>query len=206
MRNLRFNIANLLGLIVFFGVGFAALRESDDLWQCGLFTLTVGVLLVSILLAIHRDGAKRAFWVGFALFGWGYLATSVVEPLEARLLTTKGLGYLDSKIPGRDSGLFKVVFTKSGARATGNQIKNVAFSVDGTKLATSGRGVVRIWDVAKGKVLSSWSGTTENFIRIVHSLCALILAWLGGQLSRRLSRGSRMQPARSAIGAESGIG
>jgi hypothetical protein len=47
-------------------------------------------------------------------------------------------------------------------------------------------GVVRLWSTSTGKVLWSGGGTTENFIHIGHSLFALILAWLGGKLSRYL--------------------
>jgi hypothetical protein len=90
MRNLRFNIASILGVILCLAIGFAALRESNDYWDSGLFTLTLGVLLVSVLLSIHRSEVKQAFWIGFALFGWGYLGLSPVPSVESRLLTTKG--------------------------------------------------------------------------------------------------------------------
>jgi hypothetical protein len=36
MRRIRFTIASLLALIFVLGVGFAALRESSDLWESGL--------------------------------------------------------------------------------------------------------------------------------------------------------------------------
>jgi hypothetical protein len=78
MRRIRFNIASLLIAVLFLAVGFAALRESNDLWDSGLFSLTVVVLLGSILLAVHRSDAGWAFWVGFALFGWTYLALSLI--------------------------------------------------------------------------------------------------------------------------------
>ena len=65
MRRIRFTIASLLVVVLFVAVGFAALRESNDLWDSGLFTLTLAVLLVSILLAIHRTESRRAFWLGF---------------------------------------------------------------------------------------------------------------------------------------------
>jgi hypothetical protein len=136
MRILRFNIGSLLGVILFLGVGFAALRESNDLWDSGLFTLTVGILPVGVLLAIHRDQAKRAFWVGFALFGWGYLGMSLVPSFESRLLTTKGLAYVDSKAPGRASGVTTLVLSAIGSYGSGNQMQNVALTIDGTKLAT----------------------------------------------------------------------
>ena len=78
MRRFRFRIGTLLVLIIVLGIGFAALRESNDIWDSGVFTLALGALLVSILLAIHRSEKKRAFWVGFALFGWTYLALSLI--------------------------------------------------------------------------------------------------------------------------------
>jgi hypothetical protein len=191
MRNLRFTIARLLGVIFVLGVGFAALRESNDLWESRLFTVTLAVLLVSILLAVHRSGARRAFWIGFALLGWGYLTLSLIPLIEARLLTTKGLAYLDSKVPGRSSGAFTFLFTGTTSGGPGNQIQNVAFTVDGTKVAASSSGVVRLWDVTTGRLLRGWGGTTESFIRIGHSLLALLAAWVGGLLSRRLCRVSR---------------
>ncbi len=81
MRRIRFNIASLLVVVLILGIGFAALRESSDLWDGGIFSLTLGVLLVSILLAIHRGDARRAFWLGFALFGGGYLVLSLVPSI-----------------------------------------------------------------------------------------------------------------------------
>ncbi len=61
MRRIRFNIANLLVVVLFVAVGFAALRESSDLWDSSIFSLTLGVLLISILLAVHRTETRRAF-------------------------------------------------------------------------------------------------------------------------------------------------
>jgi hypothetical protein len=101
MKHIRFSIASLLLVVLFVAVGFAALRESNETWNSGVFTLTLAALLISILLAIHRTESRRAFWIGFALFGWIYLGLSLVPSIEYRLLTTKGLAYLDSKVPGR---------------------------------------------------------------------------------------------------------
>jgi hypothetical protein len=100
MRKLRFNIANLLVIILVLGVGFAALRESSALWESGIFTVTLGILLLSILLAVHRSESKRAFWLGFALFGWAYMGLALVPSIESRLITNKALAYLDSKVLG----------------------------------------------------------------------------------------------------------
>jgi hypothetical protein len=169
MRRIRFTIASLLVVVLLVAVGFAALRESSELWFSGVFTLTFGVLLVSILLAVHRTESRQAFWLGFALFGWSYLGLALVPSIEPRLITTKALAYLDSKMPGRSVGV-------------------LAFSPDGNYLVTSGQVHVRLWDAATGKLVGSGNGTTQNFVRIGHCLFALVAGWLGGHLSRRLCR------------------
>jgi WD40 repeat protein len=192
MRRIRFNIANLLVFVLILGIGFAALRESSELWDSGLFTLTLGALLLSILFAIHRAESRRAFWMGFALCGSGYLALSLIPSIESRLMTTKGLAYLDSKVPGRPLSIFT-------SHVPANQVRAVAFSPQGNRLATSSLGTVRVWDATTGRLLSGWGGTTEDFVRIGHSLLALLAGWLGGLLSRRLWRASR-HPAPETLG------
>ena len=199
MSRIRFTIGSLLGVIVVLGVVLAALKESSDLWESGIFSVTLVVLLASILLAVHRTESRRAFWLGFALFGWSYLGLSLVPSMESRLITTKAFAYLDSKVPGRSLGTFTIRLSGNGSGSPGNQVENVAFSADGTRLAASSQGSVRVWDAATGRLLGGWTGTTENFIRIGHSLFALLAGWFGGLLSLRLSRASR-SPETAAAG------
>ena len=132
MRRIRFTIASLLVVVLFIGVGFAALRESNDLWDSGVFTLTLGVLLISILLAVHRTESRRAFWLGFALFGWIYLGLSLVPSIESRLITTKALAYLDSKVPGRSSELLHCSSLGTGSGTPNNQVQSAHLHSDGT--------------------------------------------------------------------------
>jgi Cu/Ag efflux pump CusA len=94
MHHLRYHIAGALGAVLCVAVGFAALREADELWDTCLFSLTLGLLLFAVLLTAHRTGDRRAFWIGFALFGWGYLSFSLIPSTEPRLITTKALAYL----------------------------------------------------------------------------------------------------------------
>jgi hypothetical protein len=190
MRKLRFNIASLLVLILVLGVSFAALRESSDLWESGLFTGTVGILLISVLLAVHRTEARRAFWIGFALFGWIYVGLALAPSVESRLITTKLLAYLDSKVPGRQAGIVTLQISGTGPGAANGQIQNLAFTIDGSQLATSSWGKVKLWNVTTGKLLGGWGGTTENFVRIGHSLFALLVGSFGGKLARRLCQAS----------------
>ena len=183
MRRFRFHLGTLVILVLILGIAFAALRESNETWESGLFTLTLAVLLTSVLLAIYPTESRRAFWMGFALFGWTYLALSLVPSIESRLATTMALAYLDSKVQGRPQNFFRLHVTGG---TPGNRVQAVAFSPDGNRLATSSLGTVRLWDATTGRLLGGWAGTTEHFVRIGHSLIALIVAFLGGQLSRHL--------------------
>jgi hypothetical protein len=197
MLSFRFHLGTLVIVILVFGLGFAALRESSELWESGVFTLTLTALMMSILLAIHGTESRRAFWIGFALFGWIYLGLSLVPSIESRLITTKALAYLDSKLPGRP-----ILLLSSGSGTGNNRVSNVTLSVSGIQAATAGQRQVRLWDAATGKLLSGWSGTTYNFIRIGHSLFALLIGRFGGQLSRRLCRASRALEPSTAVDAE----
>jgi hypothetical protein len=188
MRRLRFTISSLLVVVLFLAVGFAALRESNDLWDSGIFTATLGVLLVSLLLSIHRTEATRAFWLGFALFGWCYLVGTLIPPIEARLMTTKALTSLDSKVSGRSATIYTVISSGTGSGSPSNQIQRIALSTVGNSLTTSSPGRVNVWDVATGRLVGGWGGTTENFVRIGNSLFALLAGWIGGLLARRLLR------------------
>jgi hypothetical protein len=98
MRRFRFRLRSLAILVLLLGVGLAALRESNKTWDSSVFSSTLAVLLISILLAVHRIEKRRAFWIGFAVFGWVYLALTLVPSIESRLITTKGLAYLAAKV------------------------------------------------------------------------------------------------------------
>src|SRR5262249_33390892 len=102
MRRFRFTISSLLGLMLFLAVGFAVLREATEVWNRHVFSTTLGMLSDSVLLAIRQADRRRAFWLGFALFGWVYLGASLIPRIESRLLTTRALAQLDSMVPRSD--------------------------------------------------------------------------------------------------------
>jgi hypothetical protein len=134
MRSPRFTIRGLLGVVLFVGVAVADLRAPTDAWDSAAFGLTLLTLLAAVLLAIHRADRRRAYWMGFALFGWVYLGASLVPPIEARLPTTRGLTYLDSKLPGRDAAVGRNLLWL-GPNRGGQTVTSVAFSPDGSRLA-----------------------------------------------------------------------
>jgi len=165
MRRFRFHIGTLVILVLLLGVGFAALRESNETWDSSIYSITLGVLLTSILLAIHRTEKRRAFWLGFALFGSAYLGLSLVPSIEPRLITTKALAYLDETIMGRSHEL--VVYVDSGDSVGG-------WTSYRTPKAPPG-------------------SPGEHCISIGHSFLALIAALMGGLLSRHLHASDRQR-------------
>jgi hypothetical protein len=167
MKRIRFNIATLLVVVLFVAVGFAGLRQADEMWDSGLFTVTIGVLLISILVAIHRPEKRRAFWLGFALLRSAYLGLCLVPSIESRLITTRALAYLDSKVVRRSIELYAVLDTGTRSVTGNNQVSNVTLAF---RAATAGQGRLRLWNGVTCKPLGGWSGTTQSFVRIGHSL------------------------------------
>jgi hypothetical protein len=190
MKRIRFTVASLFVVVLFVAVGFAALRESSDLWESGIFTAALGVLLISILLAIHRTVKRRAFWMGFALFGSAYLGLSLLPSIESGLITTKVLVFLDSKMPRsipaglKYIGWLNTLFVNNSQPIRLNVNTGTGIDTDMTFVNQSNPNIT-LYDLVTSP-LTKLSGTTENFVRIGHSLLALTAAFLGGLLSRFL--------------------
>jgi hypothetical protein len=197
MRRFRFHLGSLVILVLLLGVGLAALRESNETWDRGIFSITLGMLLISLLLAIHRTDQRRAFWLGFALIGWSYLGLSLILSIESRLITTKGLAFVDSKVPrsiSRSEALYDLLVANDSQPNTLVLNKGSGDWIADVTDAGSNPTIFR--NVLAGRTLTGF-GTTENFIRIGHSLFAVVVALLGGQLSRNLS--AKNAPRTSAL-------
>jgi hypothetical protein len=73
----RFSIAGLLGFVIAFALGLAALIAGTDLWRGVVCTLTLAVLVSSVLGIILR-GWRGGGSLGFALFGCSYFLLSLM--------------------------------------------------------------------------------------------------------------------------------
>jgi hypothetical protein len=199
MRRFRFHLGTLVLVVLVIGTGLAALRESNQVWDSGTFTLVLSVLLGSVLLAVHRTERRRAYWLGFALFGAAYMRLSLDPPIESRLVTTKALAFMDSRVPRSMtradvlydllvvSGQPNALYLDKGNGTFQDVTANAGLS-RGNQVTNNGRLSL---NVSSGQSLRGSTGTTENFMRIGHSIFALIAAMIGGQLSRHLYERNR---------------
>src|SRR5262245_60138021 len=71
-HRLRLTVGGMLVLMIPLAVGSAALSNPTATWAALVFYATLILLFSAIMGVVYRRGAARAFWLGFALFGWGY--------------------------------------------------------------------------------------------------------------------------------------
>jgi hypothetical protein len=99
VRRVRFSIAGLMLAIGVTALVLAAARNGSPAWASAILMLTCGVLGLSIVGVVSRTGNERVWWLGFALFGCGYLVLAFWSEADInRLPTTRLIEVLFSKI------------------------------------------------------------------------------------------------------------
>ncbi len=93
MRSAQFSLSVLLVLVALCAAGLMCLMFASSPVVSGLLSAVLGLLTVAILGVVYRRGERRAFWAGFALFGWTYLTLSsgpwFIGNLRPQLATSK---------------------------------------------------------------------------------------------------------------------
>ena len=69
----RFTLKHLFIWTAIIAASCVALRSANGLWAAVMLGLASLTMAAAILLVIFRQGAGRAYWIGFATFGWLYL-------------------------------------------------------------------------------------------------------------------------------------
>ena len=68
----RFTVRGLIVFVGFVALGCAALIKPSEVWVMILLGLTATMLIASPVAALGSSGARRPFWIGFAVVAWSY--------------------------------------------------------------------------------------------------------------------------------------
>jgi hypothetical protein len=109
VSKLRISIGTLMGVVLVAALGFAALRNASEACAGLVLMLTYGVLMIGVVGAVCRGSHERTWWLGFTLFGGGYLALAYASAFYPKPLPTITLAEfigsgLGDKLAGRDWG------------------------------------------------------------------------------------------------------
>jgi hypothetical protein len=186
MSRLRLSILSLIAAVVACGVAFAALRSGSDYWRSAIYTITVALLLGAVVLARYSRPTGRAFWFGFAVFGWGgFLLTSnpwvydrfsflsnSPRNLNGNLLTTQVTRFLVARIRMGTDDLEMIDHITSNTTGIVTQLLVLAVATVGGLFAVAMKKRAR-------KVAAADSSRRSNVVPSLVILVGLAFAGLG---------------------------
>ena len=204
MRGPHFSLRWLFGVVSFLAVGCGLLIYATPLLSRLTFTAALGVLLVAVVSAVCRAGERRAFWAGFAAFGFAYVwlicgswqAPDGTVALREKLVTTELLLWCSEKLPARQTtvAMTPVSVGVSYPAQPGSMGMPSMGGMPGMGGISGGNMMPPAAYVATTTITSAVDLT--DFLTTGHSLFALIFALLGGAVARRCFR--QTQTARNA--------
>lgn len=194
----RFSIRQLLVWTAFVALACVALRNASPTWVAGLLGVTLVVLTAAVPLAIFRIEGNRAFWLGFAFFGWMYVlllaygwsldpSTAQNNPLRPTAIVTSRL---TSSGFERIFGATEIAQTQYAAIAP-----TIAYTTDSngnfipTYTATPGNSPAltgRLSLLIAGTKTLQTQPYHDDFVNVAHAIWTILLAALGGWFTRWL--------------------
>ncbi len=119
-------------------IAVQALRTGDWFWARVLFTLSLAVYLAAVLAAIYQTGQRRAFWIGFAVFGWAswlIINTSYLRIAEYQFFAREAYTLLKDRVPEGNDG---IVINPGGYGTAIFSFRQIVHSIFGLLFATVG--------------------------------------------------------------------
>ena len=187
MRGFHFSLRWLFGVVSFLAVGCGLLIYASPFLSKLTFTAAIVILLAAILSAVYQAGNHRAFWTGFAAFGFAYLwltcglwqSPDGSTPLRERLVTNDLLVRCHEVLPSRQTSVTLTSAVGAPVPAiyagtvfydqTGNVAPGITMPPGSTIMTTA-------------TVTTSVDRT--DFLTTGHSLVAIVFALLGGVIAR----------------------
>ena len=171
MKRFQYSLLWLLGLMAFVAIGCNALVNASAFWAGLLFTVTIFVLMVAVLGSIYRHGSARAFWLGFAIFGWAYLWL-VCGPTPGRTFSEDGWQF-EPQEPLATTKLLSFFFHNLLPQVRGRTVVPQTSPGGGTGMFMGTPGAMKV-PIALAR----------DFFCVGHSLWALLFAYVGGWVAR----------------------
>ncbi len=169
----RLSIAMCMAAVGFLAVGSAALTHPTELWASSLFTLAVALLTWASVAAVIRP---RAFWTGFAAFGWVYLILSL------GIFGARGIA--GSPFPPPPTLVTSFLIESLEARVIQQTFRNNPTPPSTPKPATPAGNIVTFTNGSPTPIQTFTVRATMfahgEFHQIGHSLLALLVAMIGG--------------------------
>jgi hypothetical protein len=184
----RISVTRLLAAVASCGLALASLRSAGPAWEGILLTAVLVVLALAIVSAACRSGRGRAFWAGFSIAGWLYLAACSVPGLEPKLLSTAllDLSYAYVTPPAAPSDITELDLEHIRALAVGLRQEDL-----------DAEAVRRRWFEEHGLRYDyfGWGYgprmySTKAYRTIGHCWLGLVIALAAGGLAARLYEGS----------------
>jgi hypothetical protein len=190
MARPHISLAGLMGFVLVCGLGAAGLRFASETWVGSLLLLTLTLLAIGILGVVYRRREARAVWLGFSLFGWGYLALTFgpwfATELQPKLPTTKLLAHLYERLEPTPAGdLFASGRGTVTMNAGSMTIQAERILLKAPASSSSGAAPDQSRWTNLGGSLFVLTGTVGNFCQVGHCLLTMIAALVGALIARR---------------------
>jgi len=179
-------------------LGCVALRSASTFWVAVMLGLVLLTMTAAIFFAVFRQGAERAYWIGFATFGWVYLLLLYsgwsMQTNDAPDSPLRPHNLLTSQISAACyHRLYDAAFAKYFASYPSGGFSGGMGGMRGGS-GTSGFGAM-----GAGPARPPAPGPNEgDFTNVSHALFTLLLAAVGGLYAQWLSNGRKGNELRTA--------
>jgi hypothetical protein len=195
----RFSIRSLMASILACALSLTALGKANDLWAGLMLLLALAAVDTAVLGASLLRGRERAWWLGFAVFGGGYLIAGLC-PWQPTPLGTPLLDLL------RDT-----MFANTAMRLSDEEALSVSLRVEKSKEALVNMkrkirnfahdpavfAVTNDLQKAQAQLAAHLNAgpPREKFVRVGQSLLAFLIGLFGGMVAEWFyARRQRQEP------------
>ena len=211
MARWSFGLRQLFLWTAAISLGLVALRSASATWVGAMLGLTFATLTASILFAVFRKGQQKAFWIGFATFGWAYLLLLLVSwtlgrntvnnsPLRAQNLPTQqmaGATYhwlydeaFEKYNAGTPNGGYYGPMAGGGYVGSGMMVDSgdsgLGYEGDMIGGVPMGPGMAGGLGVPAIPAGPPPGPNESDFVKVAHALWTLLFAVIGGSLAHSL--------------------